>query len=235
MKTKNTIMFALFSMALAACGNGSNSANTLNGLSNTGTLGVGGCAPISGQLPFTVQGGAMDDLDVVGGNNPYNSIHPGTWGQSVMGGSGVAISTTPIVNNGYGYGNGTYVFTKQSYQGTITLQLQTNYRYIIGQPQLALIGGNTPVISGVIALSSSVAQVLQASAGYFSATTPFYGTSLPYGTIQPAYNGFGTYPAAGCVTNVGFDAVVDPSSGTLDQAVVYLYMNNSGTPTPIVF
>lgn len=114
LKTKpilHALMAAIVGLTLTACGKSSDDNSNVysqGGYYPPGTTGPGGqvsgqCAPITGPIPFTIQGAYMDWANIVGGQIPFSSQAIG----SVLVGGGAA--------------GGQYV--GQGSDGTISMQL----------------------------------------------------------------------------------------------------------------
>jgi len=222
MKTLSKIFgVALFAITLAACGSsttpvantygyGNNPYGTQTGNTNT----QGGCIPLqNGSIPFSIQGAAVSGAVILGGNLPMNSVHPGTYGQAVIGGSG--------------YGG----------QGMIQY---TPFQTTAGTLQITASGGNAQggMVSGMINLSqTTLYQVLglAANMGAYQPNTQQYPNQYPNQSNTMNYSNV-------CVSSVAVDIVHMVVSngytgmGQIYRAQVYLYLNNSPTPIgPINF
>jgi hypothetical protein len=128
---------AVLAAILSACGIPASPALTQNGFNNqwgtqTGAGGVppGGCVPLqNGSIPFTVQGATITSAVILGGQMPMNSLRPGSYGQAVIGSSGMG-------------GQGMIQYAPfQTYAGGIQLT--------------ASAGGGQGMISGMINLSQT--------------------------------------------------------------------------------
>jgi hypothetical protein len=214
MKTLNKIFgFALVAVSLSACGTSAPPAINQAGFGNnpwgtqTGTNMQGGCIPLqNGSIPFTAQGAAISGAVILGGMMPMNSVHPGTYGQVVIGNAGMQ-------------GQGTIQYAPfQTQAGTIQISASS--------------GGGQGIVSGMVNLSqTTLYQVLglAANLGAYQQTpnqqfpnTGFNNnvcvSSLAIHIVHQAFNsGFG-------------------GMGQIYSAQIYLYLNNSQMPIgPISF
>ena len=210
---------ALTAMSLAACGNSAQPAMSNYGFNNqwgtqtgTGQYPQGGCIPLqNGSLPFTIQGAAVSGALILGGVLPMNSLHPGTYGQALMGGSN--------------YGS----------QGMIQY---SPFQSSAGTIQITAAGGQGQgqgMVSGMINLSqTTLYQVLGIAANmgayqqYPNQVPNQYPTNMNYSNV--CVSSIAVHIVHQVMSN-GFTGV-----GQIYSAQVYIYVNNSQTPIgPISF
>jgi hypothetical protein len=220
MKTLSQILgLALIASSLAACGSSNNSAGAAlaaqqaaaaaNGIQTA----AGGCIQLGAPLPFTANGAAIDSTKILAGNFPASSgiqqfFGQLGFGQVVMGGG---LNTTG---------------SSIQYQPLVSSS---------GQLQLSVNGTS---VSGVIQLGQSIVSYIQGSSG---------NTYNPSGTV-------GVNNTAGlCVNSLSLWAIQTVLSsgnqggqygqqygqsmgtGQINQAIVYLTMNNGQSVGPITF
>ncbi len=214
---------ALIAMTLAACGTSTTTPVATNygqlgynGTGQTGFTGQAGCVPIqSGSFSFTGQGASMNSAVLLAGNFPMNSPHPGQqFGQVTMGGSS------------FNTGGGMIQYQpKQGQSGTLQLTSSST----MGQG----------TVSGQIQLSPAVIQQIMAMSGYmnggYTNTYPgnYQQTNLCVNSI--ALDVVQTVISNNYNTQYGQPAYNQGGMGQINQALVYLYLNNGQPVGPIVF
>jgi hypothetical protein len=217
MKTLSNILgAALVALTLSACGNSAAPAFSNNGFGNnpwgtqtgTGPNGQpGGCIPLqNGSIPFTVQGAAINGAVILGGAMPANSLRPGTYGQAMIG------------NSGMGGGQGMIQYAPfQSSAGAIQLT--------------ASAGGQQGMVSGMINLSqTTLYQVLGLAANMGAYQNPQQQFPNQGMNNNVCVSSLAIHVVHQTFMN-GYTGM-----GQIYSAQVYLYLNNSQMPIgPISF
>lgn len=217
MKTINLFALAVIAMGLTACGN-QNTNPYVNAQYNNGLYGnqagygnyQGGCVPIqNGAFTFTAQGAQMNSAIILAGTLPANSTRPGTYGQVTMGGN---------------------MQVGMNQQGMIQYQPKMSSS---GQIQI-MVNPTGGTMSGTIQLSQTIVyQLMAMQAG----GSQYYGQpgvtqpqqsqlcvqSLALDIVHTANYSYGSYSYGGM------------SMGFINQALVYLTLNNGQTIGPIPF
>ena len=228
---------ALSALALGGCGS-SQSPAPAPGIAGVagGQYGVGSCVPITGAIPFTGTGIAMNWNTIAGGTVPGSQAY----GQMYVGGAAVA--------GQYGRNDG---------EGTISLSLSPTAGVAPGYGQQ---GGTSPIpanMTGTLQLSPVTIQTIQAmvASGQIPVANTGTGYAPGYGMPQYGQPNYGVpgympqygapYGAVGapgqvCVSGIAmmlnYSTNTDPTdlgpyqqvlSGSFPGAGVYLYLNNS--------
>lgn len=166
----------------------------------------GGCAPIqSGAFGFTAQGAQMNGAIILAGTLPANSTQPGQYGQVTMGGN------------------------MQMMPGMIQYQPKVSQS---GQIQITVSPQNG-VMTGVVQLSQAFVFQLMAMQGFN--TNPYMinqqsqlcVTSMAFDIVHTTTAGYNTMPQ--------FGQQFGMNTGFINQALVYLTLNNGQSLGPIAF
>jgi len=230
-----TVLAILAAGLLSGCGNNdsSNGALTTGSTFGYGSLGSGGCVPVTQPFSFQMNGAYYDNYNIVGGQLPYTGSSIGQSGILGVGGS----FQGQFVGSNWAYGTVTMALSSASAYNTGYYNSQYGvYSPYSGYPSNAYynpysaggsINPNSVVAQGTIQVGAAmIQQIISDAQSYMYSYPGSYSSGLnqgffSYPGVQQNALGSGTPCVSQVAVNIGH------SGYQLYGGQVFLYMNGT--------